>query len=141
MYFKGKENCKAETYYLDWTLPLITREGDLVSNAATDASSGERWPFADFMYDKPVGGNAVAFNAELCTRLNDDDLWLCSGTMKDFTWREGQITYEGIYEDDEGGLFTITGGTGAFECASGYISDTFDSTLGSSVCTVKLCGV
>lgn len=138
---KGYGKCKSYTYYLTWTLPLITHEGDLVTNVETDAASGEHWPFADYMYDKATGGEAVAFNAELCTRLDDENLWLCSGTIKDMCDSKGQITYEGIYQDDVGGLFTITGGTADFDGATGYISDTFDTASGTSVFTVKVCGV
>ena len=99
--------------------------------------SGERWPFAGSLLDK-AGGSEVATNAELCTRLNDLDMWICSGTMKDIPNCAGQFTYEGIYQDDVGGLYTILGGTEDFCGVNGYIDDKFDPVSEASVLKVNL---
>lgn len=114
-------------YLQQWTNPIIEADGTTVDPLTEPASikAGQTWSFTGAVYSK-IDGDKVGYNYELCTRLNDGDIWHCEGTYEDLYGCSGQLAFEGPYADGTlTGKFTIVGGTGDFEGAFGYIDDKF----------------
>jgi hypothetical protein len=89
--------------------------------------AGSLWPHVGYVYDADDHETVVGSNAELCTRLDDHKVWYCEGTYINLNGCQGQISYSGAFTDETStGKYTITGGTGDFLGAKGYVWDTFD---------------
>ena len=99
---------------------------------------GLLFPHVGKVFSEPQGGE-VGFAAEMCTRLDNDNYWRCEGTLMDMYDCEGQMSFSGVYEDKKlSGKYVITGGTGAYLGATGYIYDEYNDHTGFSVKTVHL---
>ena len=99
----------------------------MVSLKDASTNPGQTWAFTGPVQDK-IGGSDVGSNYELCTRLNFGEIWICEGTYVDLYGCSGQLTWEGPYTDETfKGFYTITGGTGDFAGATGYIKGEFTS--------------
>ena len=121
--------CRNAMFYTvqQWTEKLIEPDGTMVTLEDASVNPGQTWAFAGSVHDD-IGGSDVGSNFELCTRLNKGDMWLCEGTYVDLYGCTGQLTWEGPYPDSTfKGFYTITGGTGDFSGATGYIMGEFTS--------------
>ena len=119
--------CRHAEFYTvqQWTEKLIEADGTEVDLAHASVDPGQTWAFAGSVHDD-VGGTTVGSNYELCTRVNKGEIWLCEGTYVNLYGCSGHLTWEGPYTDATFmGLYTITGGTGDFSGASGYIKGHF----------------
>jgi hypothetical protein len=100
------------------------------------------WPFADHVYavDHDEDDDfVVGSNVELCTRLNDGDVWHCEGTYLDLYSCHGQLSFAGPFSDDANvGKYTVTGGTGDFDGAMGYVVDEFSYDTHYSIRTIYI---
>lgn len=99
-------------------------DGTVVGLDEASGMPGQTWAFTGTVYDED--GFEAGKNFELDTRLNKEEIWLAQGTYMDLYGCHGQLTWEGPYTDiTSTGYYTITGGTGDFEGAVGYIMDEF----------------
>lgn len=115
----------------EWTSKAIEPSGEYVEGSKASQEAGVQWANVGYLYkghsgvgdDYEIAGK----NMELCTRLDHANIWLCEGTYQSpFGYCDGQLTYAGPYSDEIGeGKYTITGGTGVFDGATGYILDKF----------------
>ena len=110
-----------------WNGTLIAPDGSIVDYSLL---AGARFPYVDHVYNEP-GGIEVGFSTELCVRLNDNDYWLCEGIIMDLYECVGRLAFSGYFRDE--GLashYAITGGTGDFAGATGFMYDEFDKESG-----------
>ena len=108
-----------------WNDPIVEPNGNIVTDAKYASSlMGQRWSFTGDVLDDQ--GHTVGKAVETCSRLNKRDKWSCDGTMINLYGCHGLLTFTGPFSDLVlGGKYVITGGTGAFDGATGYISETF----------------
>ncbi|KAL7557030.1 hypothetical protein ACA910_009301 [Epithemia clementina (nom. ined.)] len=114
-----------------WEGYVIEPNGNKVLIDDSSSHSGQRFPYVGGVYDKPEGHQLVGYNIELCTRLDDANLWQCQGTYVNFYSCWGVLSFLGFYQDTSGiGHFVITGESGDFLGAMGAIYEEFDSKTG-----------
>jgi hypothetical protein len=116
----------------EWTSKVIEPNGGYVEGSKASQEMGQQWAHVGHLYKGHSGVGdeyeIVGTNTELCTRLDHANTWLCHGTYQNPFDDDchGQLTYAGPYSDElGGGVYTITGGTGVFQGATGYIEDKF----------------
>jgi hypothetical protein len=128
----------------EWTSKVIEPNGEYQEAAKASQDAGQLWAHVGYLYDghSGVGDDykVVGSNMELCTRLDHANVWLCHGTyVSPFGDCDGQLTYSGPYSDEVGeGKYTITGGTGVFQGATGYIEDKFSYKTDYSTLTAYI---
>ena len=84
-------------------------------------------------------GESVGQNNELCTRVDKGDSWHCEGTLIDLYGCKGILAYAGVFQDSTyQGNLVITGGTGDFLGATGYVLDVYDDESGYAIRTIRL---
>ena len=112
-----------------WQGPGLEPDGTKVDNVV-DLSNrqGVRLPYAQEVYMEADRDQEVAFDVQLCERLNDGGYWHCAGTYINLFGCHGKLSFSGFHEDSEAtGHYVITGGTGAFLGAKGDIYEEYDS--------------
>lgn len=121
------------TYTGHWTAKVIEPNGSLVDAPVASTDAGQRWAYVGDIYANDEMEVVLGVNNELCTRLDKGNAWLCQGTLIAPFGCEGQLSFAGPFSDHNlEGEYTITGGTGAFQGATGYIASQFNYENGLS---------
>lgn len=92
---------------------------------------------SDYIHDDM--GEIAGITTQICTRLDEANVWHCKGTFVDPYGCEGQVSFAGLFSDETSeGKYTIVGGTGRFLGATGYIMEHFSMETLESHMTVDL---
>lgn len=110
-----------------WNDNYIEPDGTSVIPADASSAAGVISPHVGNVFAKDSTSEVVGISFEMCTRLNDGMYWHCEGTHVDLVGCKGQLSFTGTYTDEtSSGMLTITGGTGDFLGATGYIETVYD---------------
>ena len=122
-----------------WSGPVVEPDGTKVYDVSSASKDmGQQYPYTGSVYNEPEG-NAVGWNAELCTRLDDGNYWHCEGNLYDLYGCSGQLSFSGVYDDNAYvGRLVITGGTGDFLGAVGSIYSEYDEYSGFELQTITI---
>jgi hypothetical protein len=131
----GYASCRGMTVSFtgEWTAKVIEPNGSYVDAPVASTDAGQRWAYVGDVYADDDMEVVVGVNTELCTRLDNGNAWHCQGTLTAPFGCVGQLSFAGPFSDlILEGEYTITGGTGAFQGATGYITDQFSYETGLS---------
>uniref|UniRef100_A0A7S3DTB3 Uncharacterized protein n=1 Tax=Entomoneis paludosa TaxID=265537 RepID=A0A7S3DTB3_9STRA len=110
-----------------WTQPIITANGTITDNPSI-TGPGDVWTSATTVsvFDSN-GPYANGFVGEMCTVVDLGDKWFCEGIYRNLQGCSGLLSFSGIYDGAQlGGNWSVTGGTGDFEGATGSVLESFD---------------
>ncbi len=93
----------------------------VIDHAPMGDSAGDVLTFANELYDE-ANTRKVGSDQGYCIRVDVGASWECNWTA---FLAEGQITVEGPFFDDKGSSLSITGGTGLYRGAYGWMDLTF----------------
>ncbi|KAL7572906.1 hypothetical protein ACA910_004550 [Epithemia clementina (nom. ined.)] len=109
-----------------WAGAALEPEGVEVSIRDATCRQGVRTSYVGPLYNEPKG-HEVAYDLQLCERLDKAMHWHCSGTYVDLYGCHGKLTYSGFHQDkDSSGQYVITGGTDDFLGVTGHIEEEYD---------------
>ncbi|KAL7564301.1 hypothetical protein ACA910_014361 [Epithemia clementina (nom. ined.)] len=125
-----------------WTGPVLAADGEKVelseANPYVPVGMGVQFPYVGNVYEE-INGYEVGYSVEKCTRLDEDDIWLCEGTLINLYECSGHLAFSGIYSDvHRKGEYVITGGTGDHNGAVGVIYDEFDADTKYTMRKIKI---
>ena len=81
----------------------------------------------------------IGFVGEMCTVVDFNDKWLCEGTYRNLRGCMGQLTFSGTFFGSQlEGSWSITGGTGDFEGATGKVLESFNETTLTSTRVITI---
>jgi hypothetical protein len=116
-----------------WTAKVIEPNGSYVDAPVASTDAGQRWAYVGDVYANDEMEEVVGVNTELCTRLDNGNVWQCQGTLTAPFGCEGQLSFAGPFSDQIlEGEYTITGGSGAFQGATGHVASQFNYENGLS---------
>ncbi|KAL7569011.1 hypothetical protein ACA910_021298 [Epithemia clementina (nom. ined.)] len=119
------------TYQL-WDGPAVEANGTKVDIWHASADMGLQWPFVGTVRDA-YNDEDVGFNVENHERVDNGNFWHSEGTYINLYGCSGYLAFSGFSQDaTNSGHYVITGGTGAFLGAQGYIYEQFDVQTGTS---------
>ena len=110
-----------------WEGPGLEPDGTkVVDVSGLSGKMGVRLSFVDQVLDAYDRDQEVAFDVQLCERVNDDEYWHCEGTYINLYDCHGKLAFSGFHKGagEDVGHYVITGGTGQFEGAKGSIKET-----------------
>lgn len=124
--------CRDFTFHVHelWTGMAVEADGTKVKIADASEHIGLKWPFVGPVLDdntKHEIGMAITHNE----RVDMGKTWHGEGTYIDLYGCEGKLAFSGFYQDmTKSGYYVITGGTGVFLGADGYIYEEYDDDTG-----------
>jgi allene oxide cyclase len=100
---------------------------DAVTNGSASDAAGNVLTFANDVFDK-ADKNKVGSDQGYCVRIVVGKTWECNWTT---FLPDGQITVEGPFSDTGNTVVAITGGTGAYRDARGWMELNYHDPAGT----------